>query len=110
MFNWTSAGVETYIDDVMVANKTLDATDEQFYLVLNVAVGGTSQYFPNERCDKSWSIGQFDAVNAFWNNREQWQPSWEGDAAAMKIDHIRVYPYGADALAGATFAPNQDNE
>jgi beta-glucanase (GH16 family) len=28
VFNWTSAGIETYIDDVLVANRTTEAVDQ----------------------------------------------------------------------------------
>ena len=70
--------------------------DEEFYLILNVAVGGTNGYFPDNTCDKPWSDDSPNASNLFWDNREQWQDSWKGDAMAMQIDYIKVYPYGLD--------------
>jgi hypothetical protein len=29
--------------------------DQEFYLILNVAVGGVNGYFPDGQCNKPWS-------------------------------------------------------
>jgi hypothetical protein len=37
--------------------------DQEFYLILNVAVGGTNGYFPDDQCDKPWSNSASSAIN-----------------------------------------------
>ena len=65
--------------------------DQKFYLILNVAVGGTANFFPDGVGGKPWNNDDPHAVNAFWNARDQWLPTWKGDDTAMKVDWIRVY-------------------
>ena len=44
--------------------------NQEFYLILNVAVGGTNGYFPDGRCGKPWSNNDGRAVNAFYNAKD----------------------------------------
>ena len=97
---WDETGLYTYIDDD--ANRILSVSfgsqsfwsrggftssnlnnpwaersnaapfDQKFYLIFNVAVGGTATYFPDGVGGKPWSNGDAHAVNAFWNSRGQW--------------------------------------
>ena len=46
--------------------------NRKFFLILNVAVGGTNGYFPDGQCAKTWSDTDPKAVNAFWNSRSDW--------------------------------------
>lgn len=65
--------------------------DQQFYLVMNVAVGGTNGYFPDGIGSKPWNDNDPHAVNAFWNARSQWQSTWNDEDTAMKIDSVKVW-------------------
>jgi len=65
--------------------------DQQFFLIFEVAVGGTNGYFPDGMDGKPWNNGDPHAVNSFWNAVNNWYPSWKGDEAAMQIDWVRVY-------------------
>ena len=65
--------------------------DQKFFLVMNVAVGGTASYFPEGVGGKPWSNGSPHAVNEFWNARGQWLPTWQGDETAMQIDWVHIY-------------------
>ena len=70
----------------------------QFFLILNVAVGGTA-FFPDENHNptgKPWSDTSDTAPRDFWNGRGAWLPTWNldtnnGEDAAMQIKYIRVY-------------------
>ena len=116
---WTEDRIFTYIDDE--SNVVLDVDtssqdfwtkggftgfnawegagknapfDQEFYLILNVAVGGTSNYFPDGQCGKTWSNKSTQAAYDFWNTKDAWYPSWNYPAtnqAAMKIDYVRVW-------------------
>jgi hypothetical protein len=59
--------------------------DQEFYFVLNVAVGGTSGYFLDGVGGKPWTNTDPHAVNAFWNAQAQWYPSWQQNASSMQI-------------------------
>jgi len=116
---WTADGITTYIDDE--SNTVLSVPfggesmwersglgdagwnnpwegrpnnapfDQPFFLIMNVAVGGTGSYFPDGLGGKPWSNKDEHAVNAFWNARGQWMPTWKGEDTAMKIDWVRIY-------------------
>jgi len=124
---WTEEGLFTYIDDP--GNKVLevDFTEESFwerggftgnnpwrgqpnaapfnkdfYLILNVAVGGTNGYFPDGQCGKPWSNTSPTSVNEFYNAKDQWYTTWNYPASndsAMKIDSVRVWQFDAADLA-----------
>ena len=67
--------------------------DREFYLILNVAVGGTNAYFPDGVGGKPWTNADQHAVNAFWNAKQQWYSTWQaaGDAAAMRVESVMVW-------------------
>jgi beta-glucanase (GH16 family) len=65
--------------------------DQKFYLIMNVAVGGTADYFPEGVGGKPWNNKDGHAVNSFWNARNQWLPTWHGDDVAMQVDWVHVY-------------------
>jgi len=77
--------------------------DQKFYFLLNVAVGGTGGYVPDNCVNrggtpayaKPWTNNQgySSAMQSFYNNRANWQWTWtsEGDNNAMQVDYIRVY-------------------
>lgn len=70
----------------------------QFFLILNVAVGGTA-FFPDNwqsPAGKPWNDQSDFAPRDFWNQRAQWYPTWNpdknnGEDAAMQVDYIRVW-------------------
>ncbi len=68
--------------------------NQDFYLIMNVAVGGTNGYFPDGQCGKPWSNASPTTANDFYNTRGAWYPSWNYPAtnnAAMKIDSVKVW-------------------
>jgi len=67
--------------------------DQQFYLVLNVACGGTNGYFPDGVGGKPWSDTDPHSVNSFYNAKGAWYPTWKGDSAAMQIDSVKVWSF-----------------
>ncbi|XP_044766633.1 beta-1,3-glucan-binding protein-like [Coccinella septempunctata] len=70
--------------------------DRDFYILLNVAVGGTSNYFPDKCINpggKPWKSTSKQAARDFWNGRSQWRPTWnEGTRqSAMQVDYVKVW-------------------
>ncbi|KAF9292601.1 hypothetical protein BGZ68_000005 [Mortierella alpina] len=113
---WRAESLKTFVDDQLVLDVTFDDMykkgkfpawvdniwtgsknapfDQEFYLIMNVAVGGASGYFPDNVGDKPWSDKSQHAVNEFYNSKPSWYPSWgpeDGLDRAMAVDYIRVY-------------------
>lgn len=73
--------------------------DQDFHLLLNVAVGGTNGFIPDGlvnqggRFNKPWNNGMSwrQAKDSFYNKRGEWQWTWEDGKGAMEVDYIRVY-------------------
>lgn len=72
--------------------------DEEFYFIINLAVGGTNGFFPDAAVNeggapKPWSAGSANAFIDFWNGRGGWYPTWQaaGENAAIQVDYIRVF-------------------
>lgn len=64
-----------------------------FYLILNVAVGGTGGYFPDSVGNKPWANTSPNAVNEFYQAINQWYPTWAANgnsSSAMVVDYVRV--------------------
>ncbi|CAH0546480.1 unnamed protein product [Brassicogethes aeneus] len=118
--NWTPDGITFSIDDEVIGEVRptdqgfwnlgeLDKTnlenpwkggskmapfDEEFYLILNLAVGGTT-YFPDTVTNpggKPWSNTSPKAATDFWNGRNQWLPTWKNDGSThFQVDYVRVW-------------------
>lgn len=50
--------------------------DEEFYLIINLAVGGTNGWFEDGKSGKPWDDLSESARKDFWNAREMWYPTW----------------------------------
>ncbi|KAF5375890.1 hypothetical protein D9615_008202 [Tricholomella constricta] len=67
--------------------------DESFYLILNVAVGGTNGWFPDGAGNKPWLDGSRTAMGDFWKNRDRWLPTWPTSVEdrAMVVDSVKMW-------------------
>ena len=73
--------------------------DQQFFMVLNLAVGGT-EYFPDEAVNaggKPWRNDAKAAATDFWNAKDQWLPTWNldennGEDAALAVGMSKSGP------------------
>jgi beta-glucanase (GH16 family) len=50
--------------------------DQEFYLIINLAVGGTSGWFPDEVAEKPWYDKAESAMVDFAAAHEKWVPTW----------------------------------
>ncbi|MCJ1476200.1 hypothetical protein MMC13_004866 [Lambiella insularis] len=64
--------------------------DQDFYLILNVAVGGTNGWFQDGASGKPWVDNDPSAKKAFWNARSQWLPTWQ-DNGQMKVTKVKMW-------------------
>ncbi|KAF9974719.1 hypothetical protein BGZ73_001838 [Actinomortierella ambigua] len=113
--DWRPTGLTTYVDDHKVLDVRFDNMfskgsfpswvqnlwegsdaapfDQEFYLLMNVAVGGTAGYFPDGVGNKPWSDTSAHAVNEFYAAKDHWYPTWgdqNDNSRAMAIDYVRV--------------------
>src|SRR3569833_142974 len=63
--------------------------DTQFYLILNVAVGGTNGWFEDSKSGKPWLDGSPSAKLDFWNARNSWQPTWV--QPQMEVSSVKMW-------------------
>ncbi|CAH1261309.1 KREMEN2 [Branchiostoma lanceolatum] len=78
--------------------------DQDFYLILNVATGGTNGFFMDDYVNmphpKPWSNSESrsQAMASFWRARDQWLPTWSpgtnnGEDAAMQVKSVKVWKF-----------------
>ncbi|GLV44856.1 Gram-negative bacteria binding protein 1 [Carabus blaptoides fortunei] len=85
------------LNNPWVSGTKLAPFDEQFYLIINLAVGGVS-YFPDDSenpVPKPWSNKSPTAMTDFWKGKSGWLPTWNldknnGEDAALQVDYIKV--------------------
>lgn len=67
--------------------------DQRFYLIFNLAVGGTNGYFPDGVGAKPWSDKSQQAAKEFNNNIQNVVRSWDliGTESALQIRSVKVW-------------------
>ena len=68
--------------------------DQEFYLILNVAVGGTNGWFADGEQGKPWVNLSPMAKLDFWNARDKWYPTWE-KGGEMVVSSVKIWRQGA---------------
>ncbi|KAK7067194.1 3-glucan binding protein [Halocaridina rubra] len=88
------------IDNIWERGDKLAPFDQKFYIILNLAVGGTNGFFPDEvpsNPPKPWANTSPNAFLDFWNGRADWLPTWEqgegkiSENAALQVDYVKVW-------------------
>ena len=70
--------------------------DQPFYLILNVAVGGTNGFFEDGVGNKPWVNLSPYAPREFWDAQSQWYPTWgAGDTRGLTVQKVRMWTQGA---------------
>jgi hypothetical protein len=83
------------------AQTKLAPFDEEFYLSINLAVGG-HEYFPDDAINtvalKPWSNESQTAMTDFWKAKNSWLPTWKISGSenrtkdsTFQIDYVRVW-------------------
>jgi len=69
--------------------------DQEFYLIMNVAVGGVNGWFPDGQGNKPWFNGNADAMRLFAEAQPEWYPTWPEnlDDRAMAIDYVKMWKH-----------------
>ncbi|KAF2021808.1 glycoside hydrolase family 16 protein [Aaosphaeria arxii CBS 175.79] len=70
--------------------------DQDFYLILNVAVGSTNGFFPDGVGNKPWGDQSPTAMKEFWDGQGAWYPTWgEGDTRGLTVKSVKMWRQGA---------------
>lgn len=64
--------------------------DKPFYLILNVAVGGTNSWFEDGKAGKPWVDASPTAKKDFWDAKDQWYPTWQ-EGGEMQVKSVRMW-------------------
>jgi beta-glucanase (GH16 family) len=64
--------------------------DQDFYLILNVAVGGTNGWFEDGSRGKPWLNADDKAKKAFWDAQNQWYPTWK-ESGEMVVKSVKIW-------------------
>ena len=82
-----------YVDEWASTGRDQTPFDHDFYLILNVAVGGTNGWFVDGKAGKPWVDGSPTAQRDFWNAKDQWYPTWQkgSNGAEMLVKSIRMW-------------------
>ncbi|XP_053381119.1 beta-1,3-glucan-binding protein-like [Mercenaria mercenaria] len=69
--------------------------DREFSLQFSLAVGGTNDYFPdfvqNVGYEKPWCNRDPRAAKKFYESRDKWRDTWNGEDAALKIRSVKIW-------------------
>lgn len=71
-----------------------DATpfDQDFYLILNVAVGGTNGWFTDGLDGKPWVDASPTAKRDFWTAKDRWYPTWQNkNGNALQVKSVKMW-------------------
>ncbi|KAJ9605241.1 hypothetical protein H2200_009898 [Cladophialophora chaetospira] len=64
--------------------------DKPFYLILNVAVGGTNSWFEDGKSGKPWVDASPTARKDFWDAQKQWYPTWQ-ENGEMQVKSVKMW-------------------
>ncbi|KAM5543724.1 hypothetical protein V8D89_002341 [Ganoderma adspersum] len=71
--------------------------DQEFYLILDVAAGGTSGWFPDNVGGKPWFDGSDTAMRDFAKAQDTWSATWPSSSQdrAMRVDYVKMWKLGS---------------
>jgi len=84
---------ERYVEELNGTNAT--PFDQEFYLILNIAVGSTTGWFPEFQGDKPWLNNGAHPARDFAKGISQWYPTWptNPEERAMIVDYVKMWKH-----------------
>lgn len=84
---------EVVVDNPYAGRDYAVPFDQSFYLILDLAVGGTSGWFPDGVGGKMWFDGSESAMTDFANAQGNWSATWPGsdDDRAFRVDSVKMW-------------------
>ncbi|KAK5213620.1 hypothetical protein LTR20_008110 [Exophiala xenobiotica] len=92
----------TAILDPWSQNGNAAPFDQEFYLILNVAVGGTNGWFKDGVNSKPWVDTSTLAKSEFWAAKDSWYPTWQNThGSSLQVKSVRMWQQqGYNGCAG----------
>jgi hypothetical protein len=84
---WEKGAFPNYFDNPWYGLKNAPF-DQEFYIIINLAVGGTAGYFADGVAGKPWSDMSSSSANQFYDAKAQWWPTW---TKPFVIDSVKVW-------------------
>jgi beta-glucanase (GH16 family) len=89
----------SYIDPWSQTGQPSTPFDEEFYLIMNVAVGGSNGWFKDGDDSKPWVDKSPSAKKDFWDAQDSWYPTWTGgdkkdsttSYGEMKVKSVKMW-------------------
>jgi Glycosyl hydrolases family 16 len=95
-FGKTTLNNSALFDPWSQTGKANTPFDQDFFLILNVAVGGTNGFFKDGVGNKPWGDASYTAPKEFWDAQAQWGPTWgEGDTRGLTVKSVKMWSEGA---------------
>ncbi|OZJ05145.1 hypothetical protein BZG36_01344 [Bifiguratus adelaidae] len=77
--------------DPWSTGRTSTPFDQDFYLILDIAVGGTNGWFPDS-VTKPWVDSSPNAPLDFYNQKAQWLSTWgPGDSNSLLVQSVKMW-------------------
>jgi hypothetical protein len=87
-----TTGQQSVLQNPWLGRSNSAPFDQAFYLILNVAVGGTNGWFPDGAGNKPWLDGSKTAMIDFWNKKDDWYPTWgTPEDSSMIVSSVTMY-------------------
>lgn len=95
---WVPTGMRFFIDGLETTFTSYGRPfNKDFYILMNLAVGGTGGYFPEEAVNengRSWRNDE-NGMTMFWQwRKETWLPTWnleDDKKISFAIDYVKVW-------------------
>ncbi|EIM84966.1 glycoside hydrolase family 16 protein [Stereum hirsutum FP-91666 SS1] len=89
----TNASSEIILQNPWANSGNSAPFDQPFYLILDVAIGGTNGWFPDAAGNKPWLNGELDAMRKFALTQDDWSSTWptDEDQRAMVVDYVKMW-------------------
>ena len=93
---WSRTGLQSPPWDNPWKDTEMNAPfNQEYYLIMNLAVGGVTGFFPDDP-NKPWQNDHSHTVNQFYDAKDDWYPTWDGEKSALQVDSVRVWTYTDD--------------
>ncbi|KAF8154691.1 concanavalin A-like lectin/glucanase domain-containing protein [Crassisporium funariophilum] len=88
-----SAGAQVVIQNPYAQSSPMAPFDQDFYLLIDLAAGGTNGWFPDGDGGKPWFDGSITAMRDFARAQDTWSATWpsSADDRAFRIDYVKMW-------------------
>jgi len=90
-FPLASSNGTVFVDPWSQTGRPNTPFDQDFYLIINLAVGGQNGWFQDGKSGKPWVDNSPTAKKDFWDARETWLKTWDEGSPEFKIKSVKIW-------------------